>query len=132
MSLVYVLIPGAAGQAWYWHRVEPELRRRGHDVLSVELPAQDDGAGLAEYADAAEAAVGDRDNLVVVAQSMGADVDGQLASKDLRLLDRLRVELPEFLKRGIGLIRCHKWARRKMRVVVLEEIQGKNGCEGNG
>jgi hypothetical protein len=25
----FVLIPGAGGAAWYWHRVVPELRARG-------------------------------------------------------------------------------------------------------
>lgn len=67
------LIPGAGGDAWYWHRVEPELRRLGHDVVAVDLPAADDSAGLAKYVDAAVAAIGARENhnLVLVAQSMG-------------------------------------------------------------
>jgi pimeloyl-ACP methyl ester carboxylesterase len=66
----YVLIPGAGGSASYWHLVEPELRRRGHDVVAVDLPADDDGAGLPEYTDAVVEAIGDRTNLVLVAQSM--------------------------------------------------------------
>ena len=68
----YVLIPGAGGQAWYWHRLVPELRARGHDSVAVDLPASDDGAGFEEYADAVVDAIGERDDkLVVVAQSMG-------------------------------------------------------------
>jgi pimeloyl-ACP methyl ester carboxylesterase len=68
----FVLVPGAGGQAWYWHRLVPELTARGHDAIAVDLPAGDDGAGLAEYADAVVAAIGDRrDGLVLVAQSMG-------------------------------------------------------------
>jgi pimeloyl-ACP methyl ester carboxylesterase len=67
----YVLIPGAGGDAWYWHRVVPLLRERGHDVVAVDLPAGDDKAGPTEYADAAVAAIGDRTGLVVVAQSLG-------------------------------------------------------------
>lgn len=67
----YVLIPGAGGAAWYWHRLVPELRGRGHDVVAVDLPADDDSAGLAEYADAVVNAVGDRRDLVLVAQSFG-------------------------------------------------------------
>jgi pimeloyl-ACP methyl ester carboxylesterase len=67
----YVLIPGAGGAAWYWHRVVPELRRRGHEVVAVDLPADDDRAGLAEYADAVVEAAGDPAEVVVVAQSMG-------------------------------------------------------------
>ena len=25
----FVLVPGAGGRAWYWHRLVPELQRRG-------------------------------------------------------------------------------------------------------
>lgn len=67
----FVLIPGAGGQAWYWHRVVPELAARGHDAVAVELPAADDSAGLAEYTDTVVEAIGDRSGLVVVGQSMG-------------------------------------------------------------
>lgn len=64
------LVPGAGGEAWYWHRVEPELRLRGHDVVAVQLPAADDSAGLDAYVEAIVDAVGDRPNLVLVAQSL--------------------------------------------------------------
>ncbi|MGH3681620.1 MAG: alpha/beta hydrolase, partial [Natronosporangium sp.] len=67
----FVLIPGAGGTAWYWHRVVPLLRERGHAVVAVDLPAADDSAGFPEYADAVVAAVGERTNLVLVAQSIG-------------------------------------------------------------
>ena len=43
----YVLIRGAGGRAWYWHRLVPALRTRGHDVVAAQLPAEDDTAGLA-------------------------------------------------------------------------------------
>jgi pimeloyl-ACP methyl ester carboxylesterase len=66
----FVLIHGAGGDAWYWHLVEPELRALGHDVVAVDLPCADDSAGLAEYADAVVDAIGDRTDLVLVAQSM--------------------------------------------------------------
>lgn len=68
----YVLIPGAGGMAQYWSRVAPELRARGHDVVAVDLPADDDSAGLARYADVTIEAIGDRADLILVAQSMGA------------------------------------------------------------
>ncbi len=71
-DVTYVLIPGAGGSAWYWHLVEAELLQRGHDVVVVDLPADDDSAGLPEYTDAAIMAIGDRSDLVLVAQSMGA------------------------------------------------------------
>jgi pimeloyl-ACP methyl ester carboxylesterase len=67
----FVLIHGAADSAWYWHLVAPELRSRGHDVVTVDLPCDDDSAGLDEYADAVVTAIGDRKNLVLVAQSFG-------------------------------------------------------------
>jgi pimeloyl-ACP methyl ester carboxylesterase len=67
----YVLIPGAGGSSWYWHLVETELRQHGHDVIAVDLPADDDTAGLPEYADTVIQAIGDRADLVLVAQSMG-------------------------------------------------------------
>jgi pimeloyl-ACP methyl ester carboxylesterase len=67
----FVLIHGAADTAWYWHLVEPELRHGGHDVVAVDLPCDDDSAGLDEYADTVVDAIGDRTDLVLVAQSFG-------------------------------------------------------------
>jgi Alpha/beta hydrolase family len=69
-SMMFALIPGAGGSAWYWHRLEPELRQRGHDVVAVNLPAAEDAAGLPEYADAVVEAIGAAQNVVLVAQSM--------------------------------------------------------------
>ena len=70
--MTYVLIPGAGGDAWYWHAVERELRQRGHDTVSVAVPTDDEAAGLTEYTDAVVSAIGDRIDPVLVAQSMGA------------------------------------------------------------
>jgi pimeloyl-ACP methyl ester carboxylesterase len=68
----FVLVPGAGGQAWYWHRLVPELRARGHEAIAVDLPAADDRAGIAEYVDIVVAAIGDRRaGIVLVAQSLG-------------------------------------------------------------
>ena len=68
---MFVLIPGAGGAAWYWHRIVPELRARGHEAVAVDLPGADESAGLPEYADAVVAAIGGHHDVVVVAQSMG-------------------------------------------------------------
>lgn len=68
---VFVLVPGAGGAAWYWHRVVSELRARGHEAVAVDLPGADESAGLPEYADAVAAVIGDRAGTVLVAQSMG-------------------------------------------------------------
>ena len=56
----YALIHGAGDSAFYWHLLEPKLRERGHDVVAMDLPCQDESAGLAEYADAVAQAIGDR------------------------------------------------------------------------
>lgn len=77
----FVLLPGAGSDSWYWHLVVPRLRGAGHDVVAVDLPVDDDTAGLAEYADAAVNAIGDRTDLVVVAQSMGAYSAGLIAER---------------------------------------------------
>ena len=53
-----VLIPGAGGQAWVWHLVEADLRRRGYDAFAVDLPAADESKGLPAYADAVVSALG--------------------------------------------------------------------------
>jgi pimeloyl-ACP methyl ester carboxylesterase len=67
----FVLVPGAGGSGWYWHRLVVELEGRGHEAVPVDLPADDDSAGLAAYADTVVAAIGTRAPVVLVAQSMG-------------------------------------------------------------
>jgi len=67
----FVLIHGAGDVGWYWHLVEAELRERGHDVVAPDLPCENDKAGLLDYADAVVDAIGDRTDLIVVAQSFG-------------------------------------------------------------
>jgi pimeloyl-ACP methyl ester carboxylesterase len=47
----YVLIHGAGDSAFYWHLLAPELRERGHEVVTMDLPCDDESAGLSEYAD---------------------------------------------------------------------------------
>ena len=69
---VFVLVPGAGGAAWFWHRVVPELQARGHEAVALTLPGPDESAGLPEYADAVVAAIGGRRDVVLAAQSMGA------------------------------------------------------------
>ncbi|WP_433438047.1 alpha/beta fold hydrolase [Nonomuraea sp. CA-141351] len=70
----FALIHGGGGSAWDWHLLEPELRGRGHDVVAVSLPVEDESAGLFDYADSVVEAVGDRRDLVVVAHSWGGFV----------------------------------------------------------
>ena len=66
-----MLIHGAGDVGWYWHLVDAALRERGHDVVTMDLPVDDGSAGLSTYADVVVTAIGDRSDLVVVAQSFG-------------------------------------------------------------
>ncbi len=68
----FVLVPGAGGDAHYWHLVVDRLTAAGDEAIAVDLPADDEAAGLAEYADTIVAAIGGRTSVVLVAQSMGA------------------------------------------------------------
>jgi pimeloyl-ACP methyl ester carboxylesterase len=68
----YVLIHGSGDSSWYWHLLVAELRERGHDVVAPDLPIEDETAGLWQYADTVLEAIGDRRDLMVVAQSAGA------------------------------------------------------------
>jgi pimeloyl-ACP methyl ester carboxylesterase len=67
----FVLIPGAGGAAWYWHRVVPLLQDAGHEAIAVDLPGNDEVAGLPEYTREVVNAIGDRVDVVIVAQSLG-------------------------------------------------------------
>jgi len=67
----FVLIHGAGGRGSDWGLVADELRAAGHEVLAVDLPCDDESAGLAEYREAVLDVIGDRrDDLVLVAQSL--------------------------------------------------------------
>ena len=69
-SWTYVLVPGAASSSWHWHLLAQQLRAKGHQVVAVDLPVDNDAAGLADYADAVVAAVpGSAGRLVLVAHS---------------------------------------------------------------
>lgn len=67
----YVLIPGAGGAGWYWHLVVPRLREAGHEASAVDLLGDNETAGLREYTEQVVVAIGDRDDVVLVAQSLG-------------------------------------------------------------
>jgi hypothetical protein len=87
---MFVLIPGAGSDGWFWHPVAQRLSALGHRVLAVD-PAWDDAT--ATFGDLADAVVDqvasapDHDaGLIVVAQSLGGFI-GPL------VCDRLRVDL---------------------------------------
>lgn len=66
----FVLLHGAGSDSSYWQFVAPLLRERGHEVLTPDLPVDDDSAGLAEYSAVVVDAIGDRAGPILVAQSM--------------------------------------------------------------
>lgn len=68
----FLLVPGAGGAGWYWHLVVPVLQRAGHTAIAVDLPGDDPSAGLPEYAQLVVEAAAGQDEVVLVAQSMGA------------------------------------------------------------
>lgn len=67
----FVLIPGAGGHAAYWSRLVPELERRGHEAIAVDIPENDPSLDLDGFAATVESAMGDRSDVVLVAQSLG-------------------------------------------------------------
>src|SRR5688500_16509144 len=98
----YVLIHGAASDAWYWHRVIPWLEDRGHSIVAPDLPADDDAAGLAEYANVVLDAIVDGSRrpkpLILVAQSMGGFTAPLVAERvpvDLIVLLNAMIPLPQ-------------------------------------
>ena len=80
----FVLLPGAGGDPWYWHRVIPLLQAAGHNAFAVELPGADESAGLDAYTRLVLEAIGRRDDVVLVAQSLGA-FTAPLAANEVHL-----------------------------------------------
>jgi len=92
----FALIPGGGGDPWEWHRLAPALNARGHDAVAVHLPAEDDTAGWSEYADAVIEALGDREEVVLVAQSMGGFTAPIVCTRlEVELLVMLNAMIPE-------------------------------------
>src|SRR5919198_1304894 len=123
----YVLIHGAGDVAWYWHLLEAELRARGHDVVAPDLPGDDDSLELNDYADAVVASVGDRRDLVVVAQSFGGFTAPLVAV-------RLPVDALVFVAGMVpspGEAPRDWWDRTGYRQAVEEQAARDGGMTGN-
>lgn len=91
----FVLIPGAGGSAWYWSRVQSLLERAGHVAIAVDLPADDERAGLDAYADLVVRAIGDKTDVVLVAQSLGGFTAPLVAARvQLRMLVFVNAMIP--------------------------------------
>jgi pimeloyl-ACP methyl ester carboxylesterase len=57
--------------ASYWHRVALLLEQAHQEPIAIDLPGDDAGAGLSDYADIVVQAIGRRANVTLVAQSLG-------------------------------------------------------------
>jgi pimeloyl-ACP methyl ester carboxylesterase len=77
----YVLVPGAGGSAWFWHRVVPMLEVHGHRAIAVELPGDDPKAGLAAYTEKTLAAIDGDPDTIVVAHSLGGFTAAMVAAR---------------------------------------------------
>ncbi|ORW01200.1 alpha/beta fold hydrolase [Mycobacterium kyorinense] len=67
---LFALLHGGMHDGSSWDRVTPELRARGYDVVSPDLPVDDEDAGAEDWAriaiDAIDAAVGANERQVIV------------------------------------------------------------------
>ena len=123
----FALIHGAGDVGWYWHLVEAELRKRGHDTMAPDLPADDDSATLNEYADTVIEAVDDRKDLVVAGQSFGAFTAPLVA-------DRLQADVLVLVAGMIpspGEPPDDWWANTGYKEAVEEQAARDGGLTGN-
>jgi hypothetical protein len=68
----FVLVPGAGGMAWYWHRAVRLIRAAGHEPVAADPRGDDRQAGLATYADIVTRAIAERSDVILVARSLAA------------------------------------------------------------
>ncbi|HUK67635.1 MAG TPA: alpha/beta hydrolase [Streptosporangiaceae bacterium] len=93
----FALVHGAWHGAWCWMRLGEQLRRRGHDVVAMDLPCEDPAAGCARYAEAVTAALDDTDeDVALVGHSLGGlTIPLVAARRPVRRLIFLCALLPE-------------------------------------
>jgi predicted alpha/beta hydrolase family esterase len=89
----FVLIPGAGGHGAYWNRLIPALEQRGHEAVGVDIPENEPGSHLTDWAGFAERAIGDRSDVVLVAQSLGAFL-APLVDRPVRMIVFLNAMIP--------------------------------------
>jgi len=68
--LTFGLVHGAWHGAWCWERLVPELETRGHRRVLVDLPCEDQDAGLTRYAELTADALGSADDVILVGHSL--------------------------------------------------------------
>src|SRR5262249_5788810 len=89
----FVLIPGAGGHAAYWNRLVPELETRGHRAIAVDITENDPSIDLHGFAATVEAAIGDQQDVIVVAQSL-AGFTAPMIRKPVRMIVLLNAMIP--------------------------------------
>lgn len=91
----FVLIPGAGGVAWYWHRLVPELNERDHAAIAVDIREDDPTLGLPEYAQIVETAIDGHSDVVLVAQSLAGFTAPMVAThRPLRMIIFVNAMIP--------------------------------------
>ena len=70
--VTFGLVHGAQHGAWCWERLVPELERRGHRAVAVDLPCDDPDASIADYATCVVDALAGLDDVVLVGHSLGS------------------------------------------------------------
>ncbi|HEY2301212.1 MAG TPA: alpha/beta hydrolase [Acidimicrobiales bacterium] len=66
------LVHGAYHGGWCWDHLVPLLRARGFETVAPDLPCDDAGAGIDEYAAVVEAALEGQADVVLVGHSLGS------------------------------------------------------------
>jgi pimeloyl-ACP methyl ester carboxylesterase len=77
----FALIHGSMHGGWCWTELIRELEVLGHEAVGPDLPCEDPSAGLAAYADAVEAHLGDHRDIVLVGHSLGGRTLPVLATR---------------------------------------------------
>jgi hypothetical protein len=89
----FVLIPGAGGHGGYWNRLVPALEQRGHEAIAVDIPEQEPGLLLLDWAGYVERAAHGRADVVLVAQSLGGFL-APLVRLPVRMIVLLNAMIP--------------------------------------
>ena len=77
----FALLHGAWHGSWCWDRFVPELERRGHRSIVMDLPVDDGSATFVDYADVVLDALRDApDDVTIVGHSLGAMVPPLVAA----------------------------------------------------
>jgi pimeloyl-ACP methyl ester carboxylesterase len=79
--VAFGLVHGAWHDAWCWDEVRRELEMRGHVGVAPDMPINQPGLGLADYAEVVGSALPADEGLILVGHSLGASVIPLVAAK---------------------------------------------------